>query len=444
MIYRQKHAGTRVALLIAVALQLLICGGRTTQLSAQGVETTPLTRLGYGSLSTPAPVAWRGMGGVGIAMSSPTIINLQNPAAYGATDSLSFLLDIGASAIWAHNKDGQQSKNALLGGLDYLALQFPIYKDRIAISTGIVPFSSVGYNLHNTVELKGREEGNIMLQSFQGRGSLQSLYLGIGAEVYRGLRFGVNAKYHFGRLTHTVHLQPSAQTLSQDFHSYNIRLDDWGVDLGAQYKATLPNSRKDALTVGVTYTPQMKIRPEMIYFVNRNYGSTNKPIIEQDTLHMSTATPHKIGLGLAWDIPAKMTIAADVEAQLWGLKSIPNPFINDKVTLTNSYRAALGVQFTPDTYSRKYHERMYYRWGANYQNSYISTPELGQLHEIGASFGIGMPMRVYSSDRTSTINLTLEYTRRFSTVQKSFSQDMLKLSLSLNFNETWFRKLKIQ
>ncbi len=442
--HRVNGVSKWVSYLVVGILLLMGVGLEAPRVSAQGVESTPLTRLGYGTLANGSPIAWRGMGGVGIGMSSSSVINLQNPAAYGATDSLSFLLDIGASAIWGHYKDANDKKNALLGGLDYIALQFPVYKNRFAVSLGVVPFSSVGYSLYNTVKIEGRETGNIMLQTFNGSGSLQSLYLGLGAHIYKGLYLGVNAKYHFGMLTHTVHLQPSVQVLSQDFHSYTIRLDDWGVDMGLQYKFALPNERKDELTLGLTYTPQMKLTPEMTYFVNRNYGSKSKPIIESDTVRMKTATPHKIGFGLSWDMPQRMTIAADIEAQLWGLKGINNPFVNDKVEFSNTYRGALGVQITPDAFSRKYYQRMYYRGGLNYQNSYLMVPELGQVHQVGATFGIGMPLKVYSSDRTSIVNLTLEYNHRFSTLQKNFSQDMLKLSLSLNFNETWFRKLKIQ
>lgn len=411
--------------------------------NAQGVESTPLTRLGYGSLSQNSPVAWRGMGGVGIAMRSPKVINLQNPAAYGATDSLSFVLDIAASINWAHNKDQRDKHNALLGGLDYMALQFPIYKDRVAVSAGIVPFSNVGYSLVSDVKIEGREHANIIRQSFVGQGSLQSFYLGLGARVFRGLYAGANVKYHFGKLTHTVHLMPNAQVLSQDYQTYTIRLDNWGMDLGLQYKFHLPTKAKDEVTLGVTYSPKMEFTPELFSYKNTNYGSKNKPNISSMLLNAPSSLPHKVGVGVAWDMPKKMTLAADVEAQLWGDKAINNPFKNDQVALKNSYRGALGVQVTPDTYSRKYHKRMYYRGGINYQNSYFSIPSVGQIHTVGASLGLGMPVAMFGSDKVSIINLTLEYNHDFSTVQKSFSQDMLKLSLSLNFNETWFRKLKI-
>lgn len=440
---RMQNKSVRLFSLVATIIALFGVSGSRYCAMAQGVESTPLTRLGYGSLANNSPVAWSGMGGVGIAMSSPKIINLQNPAAYGATDSLSFLMDIGASAIWGHYKDQTGSKNSILGGLDYLALQFPLFKDRLAMSMGVVPFSHVGYSLISDVTIDGRENANLMRQTYVGKGSLQSFYFGLGGKVVGGLYLGANVKYHFGRLTHTVHLLPSAQTLSQDYQRYSIRLDDWGMDVGAQYKFQLDNKTKDQVTIGVTYSPQLKFTPELTSFTNRNYGSTNKPIISSDTLRFASATPHKIGAGIAWDIPEKMTLAADFEAQLWGSKGIANPFTNDGVSMVNSYRGAVGMQIAPDNYSRKYYQKMYYRAGINYSNSYLNIPSIGQMHTLGASVGIGMPVNMFSADRTSIVNLTVEYNHTLSTVEKSFSQNMLKLSLSLNFNETWFRKLKI-
>ncbi|WP_244400936.1 hypothetical protein [Porphyromonas somerae] len=434
---RASHFCLAIAAVVAVGMM------GNSVVKAQGVESTPLTRLGYGSLAETSPVSWRGMGGVGIAMSSAKVINLQNPAAYGATDSLSFVMDIAASINWGHNKDGINRHNALMGGLDYLALQFPIYKDRVAVSTGIVPLSNVGYSLVNDVTIAGRENANIIRQSFSGQGSLQSFYLGVGARVYRGLYAGANVKYHFGKLTHTVHLMPNAQVLSQDYQSYTIRLDNWGVDVGLQYKFHLPTKAQDELTLGLTYSPRMRFTPELFSYSNTNFGSKNKPNITNNLVRAASSLPHKVGVGLAWDMPKKMTLAADFETQLWGDQAINNPFKNDQVTFKNSYRGAIGVQVTPNTYSRRYHERMYYRGGINYRSSYLSIPSVGQVQTVGASFGLGMPVTMFGSDRTSLINLTLEYSHDFSTLQKSFSQDMLKLSLSLNFNETWFRKLKI-
>lgn len=443
---RRGILGRKARLLTAVAAAIVTVGVATESHTtyAQGVESTPLTRLGYGSIAHNSPVAWRGMGGVGIAMNSPQVINLQNPAGYGATDSLSFVIDIAASINWGHAKDATSRDNALMGGLDYFALQFPVYKDRVAVSAGIVPLSNVGYSLTNMATIAGRENANLILQSFTGQGSLQSFYLGLGSRIYKGLYAGANVKYHFGNLKHTVHMVPNAQTLSQDYQSYSIKLDNWGADLGLQYQFELNNQRKDKITIGTTYSPKMKFTPLLTSFTNKNFGSGVKPNIDTDRLQVNSSLPHKVGLGIAWDIPEKMTFAADFEAQLWGDPSIHNPFINDQVAFKNSYRGALGVQFTPDSYSRDYHKRMYYRGGINYKSSYLSIPSVGQVQTIGASFGLGMPVTMFGSNRVSMIQLALEYSHDFSTVNKHFGQDMLKLSLSLNFNETWFRKLKIQ
>ncbi|MDO5035516.1 MAG: hypothetical protein Q4D93_00960 [Porphyromonas sp.] len=424
---------------ILLAASVLAIHGTTAQ--AQGVVSTPITRLGYGILEQPATVAWKGMGGVGIGMSNNKVINLANPAGAAATDSLSFLIDLGASVNMGHYRDEKHSKSTFLGGLDYLALQFPVYKDRIALSAGFIPFSHAGYGLVQEVDIKGEETTSTIVQNFTGSGSLQSAYGGIGVRVWDDFMIGANVRYLFGKLTHTVHTIPSSTILSQTYNVYTLRLASLGLDFGAQYRIRLGSESQDNIILGATYTPQLTIKPELSFNENRNYGSADKPQITERAETMETATPHKIGVGFSWSRADKMIIAGDFSTSLWD--SVNNIFVNDGLTLTNSYAGALGVEFLPDRYSRKFADRMYYRGGVNYESNYYKTDLLGQTHKVGVTFGIGMPISSISTDRSSIINLTLGYDRTFSTVQREVSQNILKLSLGITFNETWFRKLKI-
>lgn len=65
------------------------------------------------------------------------------------------------------------------------------------------------------------------------------------------------------------------------------------------------------------------------------------------------------------------------------------------------------------------------------------------MQRAGVTAGIGFPVGTTSSDRASLVNISLGYERTFFSQNKALTQDVLKLSLSFTFNETWFRKLKI-
>lgn len=433
---RIKRSLIIVSLIIGVYSMLNVNG-----VKAQDIQSTPLSRFGYGTMQNSAPVSWRGMGGVGVGMNDKRVINFLNPAGYGATDSLSFLIDVGASVNMGHYRDGVNKKTTFLGGVDYIAVQMPLYKNRLALSAGLVPMSNVGYGLTTEVDLEGEDGFSKFQQRYTGKGSLQSVYLGLGGRLWDNLYLGVNGRYMFGSVTNIVHLIPNTNSLAQTYTENSLRLRDWSFDLGAQYKFKMKNKRQDEVIIGLTYTPKLPIKPELFYFENRNFGSQNKPEITDKNITADASLPHKIAAGLSWNIPNKMTLALDYGVELWS--GVDNIFVNDGVKMLDRHHAALGMELLPDLYSRKYYEKMSYRFGINYSSSYLDRPVVGGLHTVGASIGIGMPVNMVVSDRLSMINLTLEYNKDISPLSKNFSQDVLKLSLGISFNETWFRKLKI-
>lgn len=322
-----------------------------------------------------------------------------------------------------------------------MAIQFPLYKDRLAMSAGVMPLSHAGYGLVTDVDMGGDKSISSMRQTFSGKGSLQAVYAGLGVKLWQNLFLGADVKYLFGKLTHTVHTMPSSTVLSQTYSDYTLRLSDIALDFGLQYRIGLSEKTGDNLLLGVTYSPEMKLNPTLLYSENKNYGSNDRPQMSTEKETASTSTPHKVGVGLSWNRPGNIVVAADFSADLWS--RVPNIFVQDMLTLKNRYHGALGIELQPDRYSRKFSERMHYRMGINYSSGYFESPQLGHSHKVGASFGIGLPISSITTDRTSHIHITIGYNRSFPAVNKELSQDILKFSLGFTFNETWFRKLKI-
>ena len=59
-------------------------------------------------------------------------------------------------------------------------------------------------------------------------------------------------------------------------------------------------------------------------------------------------------------------------------------------------------------------------------------------HIVGAVFGIGIPL----NDRRSFVNVSLEYDRLIPK-EGMIKENALKLTFGLTFNESWFKKLKL-
>ena len=164
-------------------------------LSAQNV-TSPYSKFGYGLLGDNATSAQRQMGGVGYAMRSGRQVNVMNPAAYAAMDSLTFLFDMGVdlSLYWREDANGKDRDWG--GGLDYLTIQFPVSKI-IGVSAGLLPYSSVGYAFGSEIDNGAA--------SHQGSGGLNQFYLGAGIMPVKNLSVGFNVSYLFGNIYNNVY-----------------------------------------------------------------------------------------------------------------------------------------------------------------------------------------------------------------------------------------------
>ena len=86
---------------------------------------SPYSMFGYGQLRDNSTLAQRQMGGVGYAMHTGRQVNVMNPASYAATDSLTFLFDMGLDFTIINQNDVDGSRSDSGGGLDYITMAFP-------------------------------------------------------------------------------------------------------------------------------------------------------------------------------------------------------------------------------------------------------------------------------------------------------------------------------
>ena len=66
---------------------------------AQNNTNSPYTLYGFGDISDNHSGEQRAMGGVAIGSRSRTSINTANPASYSVVDSMTFMFDMGVSAL---------------------------------------------------------------------------------------------------------------------------------------------------------------------------------------------------------------------------------------------------------------------------------------------------------------------------------------------------------
>ena len=157
-------------------------------LSAQNMTSSPYSRYAYGDLNENVPTGYRAMGGIGFGMRNNRAINPAQPASYTSCDTLTFMFDVAASANWSHYRDAGGVKNKANGNLEYVTMQFPLYKQWIAMSLGLQPFSSVGYNIQMRDSIPGTAHYS---KVFYGDGNISQVYGGLSFNILNWFAVGV-------------------------------------------------------------------------------------------------------------------------------------------------------------------------------------------------------------------------------------------------------------
>lgn len=408
---------------VAVALGLLLLFNLS--LIAQNSTNSPYSRYGFGSIADRSFGAGRSMGGVGYGLRSSRQINPMNPASYSSMDSLTFLFDAGASIHRSWYDDGINKQQDINGNFEYVAMQFPLSR-QIAMSVGLLPYSHVGYDYYVVTTT---EDNLTYAENFKGTGGLNEVYLGLSIDIWKKrLALGANVSYFFGNVNHE-----SALTSIDVYTRKKIQVHNMKYDFGLQY--THPLSKTERLTLGLAYSPKIKLRTTAYDLVSNSSAFTS--VIEGDTIrNQGLHIPNVYGLGFSYTKDNKMILAADISLQEWSNAQFKGN--TDDFKTKNMLKVALGGEYIPDNFTRSYMKRIRYRGGLHYNNSYMEIKGSG-YNEYGATVGVGFPMM----DNRSFINASVEYVNLSPKSSALIKEQYLRLTISYTFNEYWFFKRKV-
>lgn len=391
-------------------------------LTAQNGTMTPYSRFGYGILNDNATSAQRAMGGVGYAMISGRQINVMNPAAYAAVDSMTFLFDMGVdlSTMWqSETVDNVKSSNKDTGaGLDYITMQFPIGK-RMGMSVGVLPFSSVGYAFGSEIE-----HG---VASRQGSGSINQLYVGVAGKIVKGLSLGLNVAYMFGNTYNDNYAITSSG--SSTLFENEFQVHDWRVDIGVQYSFLL--NPKNRFNFGLVYSPKKDFNGNAITYAYDMTQESTPVETSNVKLRGNYSMPETWGAGIGWEWDKRLYLEGDFTYQPWSKAKFKDGHLYDR------YKLAGGLQFTPKLRGN-YIQRVQYRAGAFVNRDYLQIRG-NSVREYGASIGFGLPTPVTKT----MVSIGLEWRHRQAHPNPLIKENYLSVTLGLNINEIWFRPSKI-
>jgi hypothetical protein len=145
--------------------------------------------------------------------------------------------------------------------------------------------------------------------------------------------------------------------------------------------------------------------------------------------------PSLYGGGFTYTYDDRLTVGADYTFQEFSKAR----YYGKTDTLSNRYKVSLGGEYIHNPNGNKYIDRMRWRLGANYSNSYAKFNNIG-TQTIAVSCGLGFPLRTTKT----MINVNFEYGNIGTSQHTLLSENYFKVGINLTLNELWFFKQRIQ
>jgi len=417
-------------------------------IEAQEGTTSPYSFYGIGSLKFKGTTENISMGGLSIYTDS-IHMNLRNPASYGGSnlkvyneEGRPIKFTVGGSHSNTKLETSTTSQDASASTFDYLAMAMPLGK--LGIGFGLMPFTSVGYNL------QALNDDDLLTNRYSGEGGVNKAFFGAGYQLTKNLSIGVDASYNFGNIQNSVieFLYNADDELLQYQSKEFNRSDISGLNFNFGMTFTPMITQKLQLTTAFTLTPKSELtskneRTISTIVINPTTGQ-DFPVneipedLESRGLRTTVLTlPSKMAFGIGIGQPRKWFIGGEYTA----LKTsqFSNPIFSiENATFEDASEIAIGGFVIPQyTSFNKYWKRMVYRAGIRFEKTGLKINN-ETINEFGISFGVGIPVgRVFSN-----ANLGLEIGQRGTTKQNLIQENFIKFQISLSLNDRWFEKRK--
>jgi hypothetical protein len=343
----------------------------TSALSAGGPV---YSRYGIGDLLWFGSSRTWAMGGGGSALRGEGFINLANPAANGGLLRTRFDASFGYSSFWSEQSGGNSVYG--MGGLQAVAVGFPIDVEHgvtLALSTG--PVSRVGY----TIRRKDLTADVPSTQSFFGRGGLSSIGLDLSGTILPSVHVGVGVDYLYGRLRQFT----TIDLVDESFVDEEIERSTYhqGVQFTVGTAVDL-DERWLGLPVTFAFTAALPTVADV---------EQNDVFLAIDTVLQANGEatfPLRLGFGAAAKIGTRANVIADILYEGW---SDAEAFGRAQPGLRNALRLSAGVEFLPRTGDVSFWQRIGYRFGGGYTQTYVQLNGIG-IDDLFGTAGISVPI----------------------------------------------------
>ena len=383
---------------------------------SQNNTNSPFSRYGYGEMNDNVPGAYRALGGVGIGMRESRVINPSQPASYTVVDSTTFMFDLAASAMWNNYKDAGGVRNRANGNLEYITMQFPVWKQHIGMSLGVMPYSMVGYNFSSADSIHSDYH---YVMSYDGTGGITEVYGGLSFNLFNWFAAGANIYYMFGRINNSSSIA-FTENLRPVTEINRLHINDIRFRFGAQIFHTFEHH---AFSVGAVFENKSKLNGDVVLLETSSADTISSSSLPSEF-------PMIWGVGAMYKWSNRVLVSADYMRYCWASAA----YFDKSMRLQDRQKISVGFEYTHNPLGRRYIDHMPWRLGVSVSDPYVSSVA-GK--EFTVSIGTAFPLH----NVATVFNTTLEWGRRGA--DKMLVENYLRLTVNVSVSENWFFKRRL-
>jgi len=395
---------------------------------------SPYSLNELGEINFTGNVSYQSMAGIDSSIDSIEF-NINNPSSLAKIKTTNYL--IGTFYKSSSISNNSLNENIQTSNINYIAIGIPVKK--FGFGFGVLPYSSVGFNLQTTEEYNDANSINSRL--YGADGNINKAFLSVGIPFFKYLSIGASVNYNFGKFNYEkfnlmegvnygVFSNSSSEITGFTFNFSSNILIPIKNDLTLSILYSLyPKGELDSFNIESLYTSNAStISLESLGdFVDIDLDSRG---LENTKLPVPKKSIYSIGL----EKKNSWFVGAQYENKL--SSGFENVFLNIKnVTYRDANSISFGGYFIPDSSSLvSYWKRIKYRFGIKNDKKSIIVNNL-PINQFSLNLGLGLPIAGLSK-----ANLGLE-------IGKIGNDDLIKenyfsLRLGLSLNDVWFIKRK--
>ena len=375
------------------------------------------------------------MGGIDSAIDSIEF-NINNPSSLAKLKTTNYLIGTFYKSTGISNVNSTDNINT--ANINYIAVGIPT--KRFGFGFGVLPYSSVGFNLQSTEEYN--TANSITSRLFGAEGNINRAFVSIGLPLLKYLSLGASANYNFGKFNYEKFnlienvnygiFSNSSSEISGFTYNFSSNLsiplkNDFTLNLVYSF---YPEGDLDSYNIESLYTSNTSsITLESLGdFVDVDLNSRG---LENTKLPVPKKSIYSLGL----EKKNSWFIGFQYESKL--SSNFENVFLDTQnVSYRDSNSLSIGGYIIPDSSSLiSYWKRVKYRIGIKNEKKSIIVNNL-PINHFSLNLGLGLPIAGLSK-----ANLGLEI-GKVGDNDSLVKENYLALRLGLSLNDVWFIKRK--